>query len=198
MVATQYLDSIDDAAAQEASADAAGAARVRATWLAQQEAQLRREEKTFTADPATSDDAMSFVDWLETFHIADHAEETSRLLQEHPGLLKFHIKLVPDALSNEVFWTRYFWHCKKIHLDADRRAALVERAAHEAEENEEEGWGEWDDDLTETALPGNKQGPGPASEIAAPQSSEASVESPAVDWGYDSPVSILISHRPFS
>ena len=120
---------------------------MRSTWLAQQEAHVGRDEKTYITDPAASPDAMMYVEWFETFRLADRATETSSLLHEHPHMLKYHIQMVPDLVTNEVFWTRYFWQCKKIELDADRRAALVQRAAQDAEEEEEEGWGEdWGDE----------------------------------------------------
>jgi len=151
--ATTLLDGIDDVAA--AAAQPAGPDRFRSTWLQQQECQLRRDEKTFTTDPAASADSMTYVEWLESFQFADQANQTAELLQESPDLLKFHIQMVPEQMSNEIFWTRYFWQCKKVELDADRRAALVERAAQDAEEDEEDGWGDWEDD--DIALPTSQE-----------------------------------------
>ena len=199
--ATSYLDSIDEVLASESSADSGGAERVRATWVAQQEAQLRREEKTFTDDPAASEDAINYVEWLENFQLADHADETSNLLKEYPGLLKFHIQLVPDTVTNELFWTRYFWLCKKLRLDIERRAALVEKATHEADEEEEDGWGDWDEDQEEAgAAPAATREeaashPSPSHEKTEESLDALSTPSHATrddakspDWGYDSPV----------
>jgi len=140
-----YLDHIDEATEVQGVQED-GPERVRQTWLLQPQRQLRCEKTTFTVDPAASADAMMYVEWLEVeFVFVDRTEEMKELLRESPEMLKLHLQLVPEHLSNDTFWTRYFWQCRKLELDAERRAALVERAVHEAEE-EEEGWGDWEED----------------------------------------------------
>ena len=56
------------------------------------------------------------------------AEETARLLREHPGLLKFHIQLVPDEARRGV------GDCADTHSPvADARTAAATRDAHRAD-----------------------------------------------------------------
>eukprot|EP01097_Dermamoeba_algensis_P007049 TRINITY_DN440_c0_g2_i1.p1 TRINITY_DN440_c0_g2~~TRINITY_DN440_c0_g2_i1.p1 ORF type:complete len:261 (-),score=77.21 TRINITY_DN440_c0_g2_i1:373-1155(-) len=114
----------------------------------------------YIADPADLDD---YKKWLQTFDIKEKTEEISQLLSSNDTLKNVHKDLVPASVSYSDFWRRYYYKLQKEH----RRAALLERAQHQNEE--EIGW---DDDESEL-------NPTSAAEPNAPLPAPATSSSPS-------------------
>jgi len=138
------LDELDVYVQDQASAGADDPEYFAHCRLQKLEAALRRDETCFLTDPAASDDAMEYVEWLETFEPTDHTDEQSELLNANPDFLKMHINLVPSQVTNSDFWVRYFWNREKIAIAEQRRIALLEKASTEVTEEQEEGWADWE------------------------------------------------------
>lgn len=113
---------------------------------------LRRDETTFLTDPAAAEDAMGYVEWLEEFDLEECSDESAELLNDNPDLLKLHIRIVPNQVSNDQFWTRYYWSLHRIHINEERRVALLEKVATEAEDV---GWDDWEEEPADEAAPEN-------------------------------------------
>jgi len=153
----QSLDELDTYIEDSASANADDKEYFTNCRLQKMEDVLIRNEQTFLSDPAAAEDAIDFVEWLEGFELEwlGHSAEAEQLLKDKPDLFRHHIEYVPAQLTNQQFWTRFFWGRHKIRVAEARRSAILEKAANQAQASEEEeGWGTSEDDepdVVETA-----------------------------------------------
>lgn len=50
-----------------------------------------------------------YENWLETFNLADHGDEIAEILLNYGEVQRLYDDLVPNAVSHEEFWQRYFF-----------------------------------------------------------------------------------------
>jgi len=152
----QSLDELDTYIEDTATANAEDKEYFTNCRMQKMEDVLIRNEQTFLSDPAAAQDAIDFVEWLEEFDMVrlEHMDEAEQLLKDKPDLFSHHIKFVPTEITNNDFWTRFFWGRHKIHVAEARRSAILEKAANEAQASEEEeGWDTWEEDPVDEVLP---------------------------------------------
>ncbi|KXJ29383.1 BSD domain-containing protein 1 [Exaiptasia diaphana] len=116
--------------------------------------EIQTDPATYCNDP--DGHPAHYEDWCRGFDLEQHKADISELLVNKPEIRSLYTKLVPSAVTNSLFWTRYFYKMHRFHQEEKRKAALVERANKMDEEDigwddEEESW-----DIDETYLKDNK------------------------------------------
>lgn len=106
---------------------------------------IQADQKTFLDDP---DDAEDFKVWKESFSFAEKDDEIDTLCSENNIVANMFEKLVPGAVSYDVFWTRYIYKIYKLKQAEDARAELVKRVIS-GEEEEDLSWEVDDEDEKE-------------------------------------------------
>lgn len=123
--------------------------------------QISAEEKilsTFRNDYATySEDVKSeqqpeFQKFLKSFSLSSNATEISNILEIEEGVTKHYEALVPQFITADVFWARYFF---KVNILIISSLDDVLKSAYE--EEEELTWGE-DDEEDRSAVSSGAQG----------------------------------------
>jgi len=178
----QSLDELDTYIEDTASANAEDKEYFTNCRMQKMEDVLIRNEQTFLSDPAAAQDAIDFVEWLEEFDMVrlEHMDEAEQLLKDKPDLFSHHIKFVPTEITNNDFWTRFFWGRHKIHVAEARRSAILEKAANEAQaSDEEEGWGTWEEDPADEVSPDQTETSAAEGEAEAEAEVEVEVEAVA-------------------
>ncbi|KAJ2358715.1 hypothetical protein GGF43_000623 [Coemansia sp. RSA 2618] len=103
-------------------------------------AHMRESEVTYTEDPKDEE----YARFAAEFSVDGRKEEIAGLLLE-PSVADMHGKLVPEQVSESVFWARYFFHAWTVEQEEIRRKKLVE-AAVAATAEDEFSWDMDDDD----------------------------------------------------
>ncbi|KAJ2798782.1 hypothetical protein H4R20_004693, partial [Coemansia guatemalensis] len=85
----------------------------------------------------------------------DKKDEMAQLLEANPAMADIHKRIVPDKVSEIVFWTRYFFHVWKVEQEEIRRKNLVE-AAVAATKEDEFSW-DMDDDVDASGVNGQSK-----------------------------------------
>lgn len=98
---------------------------------------IRRSFITYST-PIEDHNKKFFDPWLRTFSLTSKAAEIAQVLDQEPDVSRFYADLVPNSISAEEFWARYFF-----------RIALLQKGnAVTLEEDDEEEIG-WEDDDNE-------------------------------------------------
>ncbi|KAJ3128423.1 hypothetical protein HK098_004499 [Nowakowskiella sp. JEL0407] len=103
---------------------------------------LRCDAKTYLWE---NDGVGDFSMWVEGFELKDHEEEV-KLFLEDDNTLKVYNKLVPSHLTNEVFWSRYYYKAMKFESEIEARKALINQALGAKDTEEVIDWGSDDED----------------------------------------------------
>merc|ERR1719376_1457381 len=74
-----------------------------------------------------ADDEEEYKKFCENFSIDDNKEELSGIMLDFKEVRSIYTKLVPDAVTHEDFWMRYFYKKSLIQKAEERRALLAER-----------------------------------------------------------------------
>lgn len=104
--------------------------------------EIRHSRSTYINDPA---DPLEFVGWKETFDLSERVTAVSGLLSSDGALRKLHAELVPNKVSYNQFWIRYFFALHQLKAAGVKRKALLEKMAG-TDESDGEGDGGWGDD----------------------------------------------------
>ncbi len=72
-------------------------------------------------------DAADFDAWSEHFELRGEAGDVETLLEQREALRAMHARLVPDELSEESFWRRYFYARQALEAQEARRLELLRR-----------------------------------------------------------------------
>lgn len=96
---------------------------------------LETDQQTFTRDP---DDRLAFDTWKEESHNVPAPKVLSALLEESEHLKKMYTLLVPEKVSHDEFWNRYFFKLQSI----EKHHQLLVKAAMRSsnDESNEVGW----------------------------------------------------------
>jgi len=102
--------------------------------------ELQQDPKTFTSEPEDPE----FVNWKTTFDWNQHKDETQSILATSSDIFLLYSKLVPESLSPQEFWERYYYRLKVHKDEEEKKAALLKGSAPLVSELS------WDDDEAET------------------------------------------------
>ncbi|KAJ2610580.1 hypothetical protein H4S08_003552 [Coemansia sp. RSA 1365] len=107
---------------------------------------LSNEEEKTNADALTNKEQQinDYDKFAAELSLDDRKDEMRRLLEVNPAMANIHKRIVPDKVSEVVFWTRYFFNVWKVEQEEIRRKKLVE-AAVAATKDDEFSW-DMDDD----------------------------------------------------
>ena len=105
-------------------------------------AAVQSDPRTYCHEPDGAPE--DFENWLVKFNLLD--QDVQRILRSSPDVREFHAKLVPDQLTFDMFWHRYFYRIHMLRECECRRAKmLAERANSEMQaKNEESSTGRQD------------------------------------------------------
>eukprot|EP00250_Pteridium_aquilinum_P021006 c25009_g3_i1 orf=202-1629(+) len=102
------------------------------------EAQVRamqHDSSTYCDEPA---DLADYTAFKSVFSLSDKKHDIDTLVAENTFLQELLLRFVPDIVTEETFWTRYFYRFHKLQQAEEARADLVKRAS--AVEEEDLGW----------------------------------------------------------
>ncbi|KUJ23002.1 BSD-domain-containing protein [Mollisia scopiformis] len=122
------------------SKDASGKRVIHTTRFDAQLHVIHSSLDSFTKDPVTEE----YEPWTKTFNVESKTEDISKDLENFGELRTSMEKLVPDTVTYEDFWKRYYFLRHSIETAEARRRELLKGAAAEAEE--EVGWDEDSED----------------------------------------------------
>lgn len=98
---------------------------------------VEADPRTFCHDPEGP--LQEFASWLEKFDLKKHEDNVQRILETSTDVREFYDKLVPQELSRERFWQRYFYRVDKLkEMESRRAAALKLRQQQENDEKEQQ------------------------------------------------------------
>jgi len=107
----------------------------------QQQPTLETDRTTFEKDP---DDPL-FQEWKKDFEWSKKNEEINLILGNHPAIMSIYQELVPEQMSPQDFWERYFFKTMKFKQQEEKKALILEKV----QLLENESLSEWGDDLEE-------------------------------------------------
>lgn len=107
---------------------------------------LQSSQSTYLNDPDQAQPASNseFKDWKSTFTSESYKSEISELLIQNGAMRLLYSQLVPAQLTNEEFWSRYFYKVNLLQEENKKRVKLLERAGNQ-ENNEQEEF-DWEDE----------------------------------------------------
>lgn len=101
---------------------------------------VQSDPRTYCHEPDGAPE--DYESWLEKFNLLD--QDVQAIMRTSPDVRQYHAQLVPDQLTFDMFWQRYFYRIEMLKRCESRRALmLAERANSESrkrmEEEEEAG-----------------------------------------------------------
>ncbi|KAJ9083571.1 hypothetical protein DSO57_1033380 [Entomophthora muscae] len=106
---------------------------------------LQNDVATYTADPSEVEkERESFKDFSLEMDEEDFPEKSFKLLEENPDMKSIFNRLVPNVLSQKVFWTRYYFRADLLEKEEMEKKALINNAL-----DQEEELFSWDDEDSE-------------------------------------------------
>jgi hypothetical protein len=113
----------------------------------------------------SSADEIAFQQWMASFDVESKKGEISQLLAHNSSVLSLFQQLVPNDLSHEEFWGRYFFKLDQAAKKEEQRAAILSKTKLMASKLSEPEFS-WDDDdseeKTELQSPEKSQTPIPS------------------------------------
>ncbi|KAJ3042544.1 hypothetical protein HDV00_007078 [Rhizophlyctis rosea] len=132
---------------------------------------LRSDPKTYLVDPSAPNGAEAdaslaerFESFKSTYNAPEQTAVITRLLSENGGMKELMDRLVPDEISAEDFWLRYFFRVTELEREEVARKKLMTDA--NPSEDEEFTWGSDDEEDEPHPVPA----PQPATSTSAPAS----------------------------
>jgi len=96
-----------------------------------------------------ADDEDEYKKFCENFSIDENKEELSGIMLDFKEVRSIYTKLVPDAVTHEDFWRRYFYKKSLIQKAEERRALLAERVDKLNNSSQDLTWDVSDDENEE-------------------------------------------------
>jgi len=100
-----------------------------------------------------ADDEDEYKKFCENFSIDENKEELSGIMLDFKEVRSIYTKLVPDAVTHEDFWRRYFYKKSLIQKAEERRALLAERVDKLNNSTQDLTWDVSDDENDEKEQP---------------------------------------------
>jgi len=119
-----------------------------------------------------ADDEDEYKKFCENFSIDENKEELSGIMLDFKEVRSIYTKLVPDAVTHEDFWRRYFYKKSLIQKAEERRALLAERVDKLNNSSQDLTWDVSDDENEEKEQPVSEDKPAKAVEFKSLQDSE--------------------------
>jgi len=88
-------------------------------------------------------DSEEFREWRKTFDYESKQEELNTILGNNPEILNIYNDLVPEQISSQDFWERYFFNAKRIQENEATKARILEQTKG-LELTELDDWGDLD------------------------------------------------------
>jgi len=139
------------------SKDASGKRVIHTTRFDAQLHVIHSSLDSFTKDPVSDE----YDAWTKTFNVESKTDDISKDLENFGELRASMEKLVPDTVTYEHFWKRYYFLRHSIETAEARRRDLLKGAAASTEE--EVGWDEDSDDEAPAKTTKAKEAGRPAS-----------------------------------
>jgi hypothetical protein len=89
-----------------------------------------------------------YIQWLASFNLENFKSVISDLLIENSSMRLLYSQLVPAQISNEQFWSRYFYRINQLDEEHKKRLKLLERVANKDSNNDDQQQTtatDWDD-----------------------------------------------------
>eukprot|EP01061_Rhynchopus_euleeides_P029767 TRINITY_DN4919_c0_g1_i1.p1 TRINITY_DN4919_c0_g1~~TRINITY_DN4919_c0_g1_i1.p1 ORF type:complete len:301 (+),score=66.18 TRINITY_DN4919_c0_g1_i1:64-966(+) len=114
---------------------------------------LANDIKTYTDEVDTASPV--FKRWLETsqWTYAGAADAIAQVIASNTSVSTYHTELVPDTVSDEEFWQRYFFRLHVVQQEASRRRLLETIEQEEKRQTNLADSGDWDTCLDPDADP---------------------------------------------
>ncbi|KAH7445845.1 hypothetical protein KP509_01G026300 [Ceratopteris richardii] len=126
------------------------------SWFEAQVEAMQHDSSTYCDEPS---DIVDYTSWKASFDLSQKKEYIETLLKENVFLQGLLLRFVPAVVSEDVFWTRYFYRLHKLQQMEEARADLVKRA--NALEEEDLTWDieeEFEEGVGSTEPPSQKDG----------------------------------------
>ncbi|KAI0225995.1 hypothetical protein L0F63_005680 [Massospora cicadina] len=106
---------------------------------------LQNNVATYTTNPYDVDsESLLFKDFSLDMEADGFPEKAFKLLEENPEMKNIFNRIVPSVLSQEVFWTRYYFRAYLLEKDEEEKKKLIKNALVQEEE-----MFSWDDEDSE-------------------------------------------------
>lgn len=89
--------------------------------------QMQADEATYLSD-LTPASAAEFDEWAKSFNADEVKSTISELLIDNSAMRLIYSQLVPAQMSNNQFWSRYFFKFNQLEEDYKKRVQLLEKA----------------------------------------------------------------------
>lgn len=119
-----------------------------------------------------------FDDFAQSFNVSFHTDEIAKDLDKYAQLRTLMESLVPEKISYDQFWTKYYYMRKQLAEQEQKRKMLLEKAT--LDESADISW----DDEDEDEVDDPKQTPKPSKDQEQPPSKTASSR-PSSEESYD-------------
>jgi hypothetical protein len=89
-----------------------------------------------------------YIQWLASFNLENFKSVISDLLIENSSMRLLYSQLVPAQISNEQFWSRYFYRINQLDEEHKKRLKLLERVVNKDSNNDDQQQTtatDWDD-----------------------------------------------------
>ncbi len=107
--------------------------------------QLQSNEQTYLTDPATNQ-ALFTGEWSDNFNPDSYKSQISDILIENSSMRLLYSQLVPAQISNNQFWSRYFFKVNQLEEEHKRRVKLLERAINDTPNEDKKDELDWDEE----------------------------------------------------
>jgi hypothetical protein len=115
-----------------------------------------------------------FDDFSTSFDVSLHTDEIAKDLDKYAQLRSLMESLVPEKISYDQFWTKYYYMRKQLAEQEKKRKMLLEKATHD--ESADISWDDEDDDENETQTPKPKDNEPSSKTASSRPSSEESYD----------------------
>lgn len=105
---------------------------------------LKANDQTYLTDPVNNV-TVYLEQWSVSFNPDDYQSRIPDLLIENDEMRLLYSQLVPAQISNNQFWSRFFFKVSQLEEDYKIRVKVLERAIGPKDNNEDETWEDADD-----------------------------------------------------
>ncbi|KAJ1799085.1 hypothetical protein LPJ75_006727, partial [Coemansia sp. RSA 2598] len=88
-------------------------------------AAVQESEDTYLVDPSSR---IEYAEFIKQFALDRKKDQTGKILKDNGSMADMIERLVPQKVSQDEFWTRYFFHEWMVDQEEARRRKLVEAA----------------------------------------------------------------------
>jgi hypothetical protein len=107
--------------------------------------QLQSNEQTYLTDPANNQ-ALFSGEWSDNFNPDTYKSQISDILIENSSMRLLYSQLVPAQISNNQFWSRYFFKVNQLEEEHKKRVKLLERAINDTQNEDKKDELDWDEE----------------------------------------------------